>query len=44
MKIILGFLLFMKVMLSAVWEEGLDFIPRVNKCYQHFTRQKLFVF
>lgn len=40
MIIELDFLLSMRVM-SAVWGAGLDFIPLVDKHYQHFTRQKV---
>lgn len=38
MIIELDFLSFMKVGLSAVLGTGLDFIPLVDKRYQHFTR------
>lgn len=43
MIIKLDFLSFMKVMSSAMLGAGLDFIPLVDKSYQHSTRQNLYV-
>lgn len=39
----LDFLSFMKVMSSAALGAGLDFIPLVDKSYQHFKRQGLYM-